>query len=298
MKLVLSIDGGGIRGCIVTEFLKGLEKELDIKISDKFDIFAGTSTGSFIVAGLGYEKMSGNALDSLYNFENANIIMPQNTREQIFGIFETIPKYDGKGKRSVIDSKVTIKETEKDVIITYYSVVTKQPIIFTSWDSKGLDIRDVIDMSSAAPAYFPAVMTDDKSECGIDGGAFANNPTDIAYAEAIKKYGVKEDIRVLSIGCGHSVPLGKSPVEYTEIGGVQWAMSEEVFNLLLSGPEEIVHKRTELFTKSLGHKYLRINEYIKDTTLDNVSQSNIDTLKKIGKSWVCKYKDKILELIK
>ena len=56
---ILSIDGGGIRGIVpavilarLEEILQQLSSNPDARLVDFFDFFAGTSTGSMIVAGL------------------------------------------------------------------------------------------------------------------------------------------------------------------------------------------------------------------------------------------------------
>ncbi|CAO2149760.1 unnamed protein product [Urochloa humidicola] len=62
---VLSIDGGGMRGLIPLAILEFLEKELQditddkdeqIRISDFFDVIAGTSTGGLIATMLATPK--------------------------------------------------------------------------------------------------------------------------------------------------------------------------------------------------------------------------------------------------
>ena len=52
MKKILSIDGGGIKGVYAASLLYELESKNHIKISDYFDIIAGTSTGGIIAAAL------------------------------------------------------------------------------------------------------------------------------------------------------------------------------------------------------------------------------------------------------
>jgi len=54
---ILSIDGGGIRGIIPGQILVALENKLKTKsgnpearLSDYFDLFAGTSTGAILAA--------------------------------------------------------------------------------------------------------------------------------------------------------------------------------------------------------------------------------------------------------
>ena len=62
-KKILSFDGGGIRGVISLTFLKNLEKDTTISISQKADLIAGTSTGSIIAAALGVGMTPDEILD-------------------------------------------------------------------------------------------------------------------------------------------------------------------------------------------------------------------------------------------
>ena len=44
---LLSLDGGGIKGLILTRILLSMEKEFGVPISHCFDWIAGTSTGKY-----------------------------------------------------------------------------------------------------------------------------------------------------------------------------------------------------------------------------------------------------------
>lgn len=50
--LILSIDGGGIRGIIPGKILEEIERETERSIAQSFDIIAGTSTGGILALGL------------------------------------------------------------------------------------------------------------------------------------------------------------------------------------------------------------------------------------------------------
>ncbi len=52
-NLALAIDGGGIRGLIVTQALSILEEHLGTPIHQMAKLTVGTSTGSMISAGIG-----------------------------------------------------------------------------------------------------------------------------------------------------------------------------------------------------------------------------------------------------
>ena len=50
---ILSLDGGGIKGLFAAAILAQLEDDLNVRVSDHFDLITGTSTGGIIALGLG-----------------------------------------------------------------------------------------------------------------------------------------------------------------------------------------------------------------------------------------------------
>jgi patatin-like phospholipase/acyl hydrolase len=60
-KLILSLDGGGIRGKATTQFLSKIEQKLNAEgksVRDCIDFYAGTSTGSIIALALATTNMT------------------------------------------------------------------------------------------------------------------------------------------------------------------------------------------------------------------------------------------------
>ena len=51
-NLAIAIDGGGIKGVIVTKALSMVEEQLGYPLHKRTGLTAGTSTGSIIAAGL------------------------------------------------------------------------------------------------------------------------------------------------------------------------------------------------------------------------------------------------------
>jgi len=81
---ILSIDGGGVRGIIVTQILSRIEKEFGISIYNYFDVFAGSSVGSMIVGALAYKQATGAQLVENYmNSENIRTIMPKTYKKMV-----------------------------------------------------------------------------------------------------------------------------------------------------------------------------------------------------------------------
>jgi len=100
-KLILSLDGGGIRGAATTQFLNHIETALNkdhkTSIRDCVDFYAGTSTGSIIALALATTSLSVADINGLYNYQNAQEIFTENK-----GWFEidgvNAPRYEASGK--------------------------------------------------------------------------------------------------------------------------------------------------------------------------------------------------------
>ena len=282
---IMSIDGGGIKGILAARFLKRLEDNLDTTLHDKFDMFAGTSTGSFITSAIAYKKMSADYIvNDLYSVKNASRIMNKNIVDRLFSNFQFRPKYDGYGKRELIGQYFKkndmITNTKKNVMIVGFNVTLNKPKIFKSWDYKykNTKVIDALDISSAAPTYFPSVYN--KNYWGIDGAVCCNSPSDSCYADSLKLYGKDCDIRLLSIGTGISYPINNYST--CNWGGIQWFTRGKIIDLLLNGPQHCSNYRMDTFSKILNHKYLRINIPLENNTFDDVSQHNIQVLNRMG----------------
>lgn len=69
---ILCMDGGGTRGLVTIEVLKRLEKLTGQRISELFDLIAGTSTGGIVAVMTGVHNMPLEQLETLYkNFSSA-----------------------------------------------------------------------------------------------------------------------------------------------------------------------------------------------------------------------------------
>jgi hypothetical protein len=50
---ILALDGGGAKALFTAHVLARLEQDLDVRITDSFDLIAGTSAGGIVALGLG-----------------------------------------------------------------------------------------------------------------------------------------------------------------------------------------------------------------------------------------------------
>lgn len=287
---VLVIDGGGIKGCVPVTILSEFERQWGVTCANLFDLHVGVSTGGLIAAGICYMGLSATDIESkFYTHETASIIFPDSCVDEVFNVAQLRPKYDGIGKREILESvfgpELTTEEVlggdsreRRNVAITVYDVNRGTPVTFKSYDrSKAMRVLDLVDATSAAPAYFPLVNQ------FIDGSVAGVNIASIAYAEALELFGKDADIRVLSLGCGYTLSEDISE-KAKDWGGIQWLTSGNLLSLLMTADNEQTDNTMEVFTKALGHSYKRINlrldkEHMK---LDDVSKENIQYLKRVA----------------
>ena len=72
---ILALDGGGARGIYGAQILSKIERALQTKIKDCFDLIAGTSTGS-ILAGAAAADISMANIVELFENESPRIFSP------------------------------------------------------------------------------------------------------------------------------------------------------------------------------------------------------------------------------
>ena len=220
--IILSIDGGGIRGVIPAAILDYLEKRVQekcnnnrIKIGELVDLVAGTSTGSILGSlmllpqGLPCDMTSENELDILkcrpkYSmeeilqlyFELGNDVFATSFFHNLRTLWGLMgPKYP--------DSNLTppllklmdhykLSDLIKPCMFTGYDIHARRAHFYTNLDKHkdyaNFYVKDVVRGSIAVPSFFsPAFFKDGPEEHTIiDGGIYANNPSMCAYIEASK----------------------------------------------------------------------------------------------------------------
>lgn len=315
-KLILSLDGGGIRGAATSRFLSMIEEQLKNKhgksIRDCVDFYAGTSTGSIIALALATTDLSLKQISDLYNLDNAKKIFTENR-----GLFEidglNAPKYEAEGKTTVLEQelkKYKIKDTPqgKHILVVTYGIEKRMPMIIKSAKNEHLDLfsYQVADASSAAPTYFPTkeleIPPGNSEFWLIDGGIVANNPTMCAIAEAKRVWNLPIDkMRVLSVGTGYRTRKINGPASQ-KWGAVRWFTKGDIIDLL--SDERIVAYQARAITKP--GSYIRVNAELKaqpglsnppDDALDDISKTNIERLKQLGEFWFKKYGEDVIKLL-
>lgn len=268
---ILALDGGGIRGIYGAHILAKLENTLGTPIRERFDLIAGTSTGS-ILAGAASMGTPLEAPLGLFETQAHRIFSRRK-----FSIFACIrSRYSTHSLDRVIGDclpDVTMREVPTPLMIASSDISTGGVHVFKSRYLEDLDepymrdgdvrLRDAILASCAAPTYF------DPRQVGqyllADGGLWANNPTIIAVIEALSKFRYPLDkIRVLSIGTGHSAQFFTQSRAWGLTSG--WG-GRKLVTYVLGLQSQASANMAKLL---LGDRHLRLDPEIESWTLDNI----------------------------
>lgn len=247
---ILCVDGGGIRGLIPALVLAELERRLQrrsgdpgARISDYFDMLAGTSTGGLVALSLttadpddpSRPRVSAAELASLYVEDGPAIF-----RRSAWQVLRTLggyagPKYGAGPLRAAVEERLgtaTIGNALRELVVTAYDMTDREPYFFKRWRAResrerNFPIVDAALATSAAPTYFPSHAVDGRAL--VDGGVFAANPVIAAIAEALKETPEGEpgltpdDLLVVSLGTGvHE--QGFSQREVAGWGKIGWIL--------------------------------------------------------------------------
>ena len=267
---ILALDGGGTRGVYSAQVLSCIEQETGAPVREHFDLIAGTSTGS-IIAGAAAVGIPMSGVVKLFEKESPRIF-----RRRWLGSFHMRSKYSRRSLEQVIRSCVsdlTLGEVSTPLMITSSDISTGGVHVFKSRYLKDLGepyirdaevaLRDAILASCAAPAYFDPVPVGDFLLA--DGGLWANNPSIIALTEAISKFRrLVEQVRILSIGTGHSVNLHSQNRLWGLMTG--WGR-EKLVSYFLRLQSDASANMAKLL---LADRYLRLDPEIEAWKLDDI----------------------------
>ncbi len=258
-NLAIAIDGGGIRGVMVTQALTILEQALGAPVHDFARLYAGTSTGSIIssalAVGLNAEQVHG-----LY-LQLADTVFHDSWRTVLFPLsryrYPTEPLaaalHDQLGDRKMKDLWKDLQLT--DLVITSFDVLTNKTLFIKPWKQEYQDwlISYAVLTSSCVPTYFPPV--DGRY---LDGGVGSYaNPCYLAAYEL--QYCLGWDLAettLLSFGTGRSPDLLK-PGQPQRLFAWDWI--DPVLNAFLSSASDQQVNVVENFFKKLDFRRFQVD---------------------------------------
>lgn len=202
-RLIVSIDGGGIRGILPLMVLSQLNRliireRVGTCINDQIDFASGTSTGAIIAASM------------LLKQDRRFVFLPENILNLYVSKGPQLFSFDEQGERKVnalnTILELTFGELRLKDIPAYFSFVSydvnaSKPFVFVNRNERYRDVTlaKALAACSAIPGYFsPVEIGNHKLVDGIEAN---KNPSLIAYQNARQVY--PEDCLVMwSFGTG------------------------------------------------------------------------------------------------
>ncbi|NOQ71677.1 MAG: hypothetical protein GQ574_06735 [Crocinitomix sp.] len=264
-RLVISIDGGGIRGVIPLIILKQIQRRFSQDLFLQDISWWGTSTGALISGALGiqshvkFEEAIQNVLD-LYEFRSAAAVHPHGV---------SIPT---RALNQLIQANFSNLHLDQfpNLNIVVSNAVDLSPVVFNAENSCPLD--EAIAASCAFPGVFPAVKINDALY--VDGFFNAKNPTRLAQQYDLQ---FSSEITYLSLGTG--IMRTKDAIE-EEVAAVHEHMSD-------------LHMDGKL-------NYFRFNPQLINAvdSMQNTSAKNILALRKDALAYIAESENEIQRFIK
>ena len=205
-RIVVSIDGGGIRGIVPLKILKTIQ-ELSLKfdptldICSLVDIFSASSTGSVIGGALMLQDDQGKSLftpSTLFDFYLKHGTDIFDTRHQFniqdssYSLPRLMDRYFG---------NITLEEVKKHFLYVSYDLNTDKQFLFTDTMSrlKNVSVSKMMQGCSAMPGICPPL--EHENSLLVDGMLATKNPSVLAYNYAKLLY-PNDPIVLVSLGTG------------------------------------------------------------------------------------------------
>lgn len=277
-NVAIAIDGGGIKGVMVTKALSMLEEHLGKTCSEIFTLAAGTSTGSIISASIG-ARMSAAQMHELYR-QLGGTVFKKTWRHYLW--FLARYKYpnqaliqalqDALGETTMGDFWKS--EPKIDVVITVRDLVENRTRFVKPWKEEYQDWKVWLAVlaSCTVPTYFPVV-----EGRYVDGGVGSySNPCYVAAYEAgICLDWDPRETTLLSFGTGR-VMSHLEPYQASRFFPWQW-LSPLLDTFLSDASDQQVRVVQEFFEKL---DFRRFQVDIEPIELDDPSK--IDQLTTYG----------------
>ena len=271
---ILCLSGGGYRGLFSAEVLARLDDKFSPakKVHERFDLFAGTSVGGLIAAGLALgrpavtirdaiQKHGPNIFDDRFKICGQRLWL-RKPRGHAGGVIAS--KFDRKALEDAIDDvlgsqkKVTVAAVPRRLILAATCATTRAAFLMSNigaaQDSPGaqMTLRNALLATAAAPGYFPAL--DLETRTLIDGGLVANAPDLVALSGVLANgFSPLSDIRLLSVGTAAAEPA-VAPTAIGRRGLLRWLPG--LVPLTLDAQEQLAVAQTQAI---LGSNYKRID---------------------------------------
>ena len=287
---ILSLDGGGIKGTFTAAVLARWEEDTGLKLTEHFDLIAGTSTGGILALGLGM-GLSAKTMLEFYEKRGPTVFpmtsLGQRVSASLFSLFR--PKFTQATLREELAAAFKdapgkkLRDSQCRLVIPSCHARTGAIHVFRTDHHSALTASadrtatEVALATAAAPTYFQAAEVDDSAY--LDGGVWANNPSMAALVEALAWLRVPlNHVDILSVGTTSAPYAGRQTVN---AGVAGWLWKGRIAELLMHAQAQGI---LELTHDLAGRaRMLRVDETLVpgEVSLDNVNR--IADLKDYGR---------------
>lgn len=327
---ILSIDGGGIKGVFPAYLLMLIESELGkrkdgkTKIYQHFDLITGTSTGGIIALALSFGIPAKEIYELYLNNAKGIFGNKKSFFSQLFfashksDFLENLIQNKFKEYNNGIDPR--LKDCKTDVCIPIYDLVRGNPSVLKTPYHEAftrdfhIPAYQAAMATAAAPTYFSPYSNqytdlNDVSKSffnKVDGGVMANNPTLVAFLEAIKAFKVEaSDLEILSIGTGHK--------NFTDInsrkkwGLYYWMIKDKrkrLIELFMQSQSQLVANYISLLHKGIDRRedenfiYDRIDVELTDGSQLEMDECNKKLISNFAELAAIEYQYKRTDILK
>jgi uncharacterized protein len=252
--LVLTLDGGGMRGLFEAHVLDALEQALGRPVAKTFDLVSGTSTGGVLALGLTVSSRSPRDLAALYEEHGPRIFrrtLLARVRQLLVSKYgrarleETLRIELGDARLSTASPRTVVPAfslARRDIV--WFDSDCRRPFPRVKVADCDPPAWQVAAATSAAPTYFEPARVEGVDGEWLDGGVGANDPTPFAMALALD-HG-PDEVFTLSIGTGGFFP--PYPKRFRGRLGIGL---RSMPNLLLYPTGLVAHDTAEAFAHAL-----------------------------------------------
>lgn len=296
-KVILTVDGGGMKGAMPAAMIRELERSTQKPIHKTVDFVSGTSTGAVIAAliALGYD---------------ANWIVEEVYQKRLpeaFGItdWRKWGRLALNGFRHIYDierftdvfsdviSDIRVADVPKPILLTVKDIRNGSTYYISNFDS-GLKhfgdwkLIDAVIASASAPGYFKAFMNK-----YTDGGIGAHNSPSMITALEIFEYSTlgyaSEDSLMLSFGTGYANsaknnnPNAWGPFTWLDFVLKEMFEDSSSFypNLIQRMYPELDYRRYNLYLDNATYDTMDVRPYLVEMMNANYNKQVLD-LKKLA----------------
>ncbi len=257
--VALSVDGGGIKGVIVTRALTMLEDALRKPVHAIFRLTAGTSTGAIISAGIA-AGLTARKVHELY-IDLGKSIFPQTLRSRLWPLARY--RYSREPLEAALRQYIGdltmgdfwTADPPTDVVITTFDVVENRTRFVKPWkeEYQSWPVVMAVLASSVVPTYFP-ILEGRYVDGGI--GAYAN-PCYLAAYELLFCLGWDPaETTLISLGTGRA-PHTLRPGEADKYFAWQWLVP--VLDAFLSSADDQQVRLVNAFFRKLDFRRFQVD---------------------------------------